>query len=806
MNKAWVLLAAVCALVCGIYMFTAQSGYVVSSSLDAADNYYNLLVAGFRAGQLGVKKAVPPAFAQLPDPYDPKANESYGLLDLSYYKGRLYLYYGITPVLLFWPYVVLTGHYLLQKDAVLLFCVVGFLASVGLLCALWRRYFAEVSVVTVAAGAIALGLATCISPLLARSDVWEVSISCGYAFTMLALAAIWGALHHPSRRGRWLAAASLAYGLAVGSRPNLLFGAVILLVPVVQARRERRPIGALLMAAIGPLSLIGLCLMIYNALRFDSPFEFGVHYVLAGHRQFGRRLFSLGYLWFSFRVYFLEPACWSSRFPFVHDVAVPRWPTGFAEVESPYGALTNIPLVWLALAVPLAWRGRSAETRSCLRGFLAAVAVVFGMCTLTLCSFFTASIRYEVEFVSPLVLLAIIGILGSERALASRPAWQYAARCGWGLLLAFSVAFNLLVSLQRSAEARDNRGVVLVRLGRLPEGIEQYTRALQLNPDSAEAHFNLGLALMKLNRAGEAIGQFEQALVVRPDLARAHNNLAVALVHSGRLQEGIGHYERALQIDPDYVEAHNNLGLALMKLDRVAEAIGQFGQALAISPGSAEAHDNLGVALVRSGRFPEGIEHYERALQLDPDYAEAHNNLGAALMRLNRVAEAIGHFEQALVIRPDLVVARDNLGNALLREGRASEAIGQYEQALRVDPDSAAVESDWGVALARLGRLPEAIGHYQRALRIDPNDAEAHYNLGNALLGTGNVPDAVAHYREALRIDPDDADSHNKLGEALMTMGRNREAIERLQQALRINPNLVEAQTNLAKLLAAPAD
>jgi hypothetical protein len=61
---------------------------------------------------------------------------------------------------------------------------------VGLLCALWRRYFAEVNVVVVAAGALAMGLVTCVPFLLARCDVYEVAISCGYAFTMLALACI----------------------------------------------------------------------------------------------------------------------------------------------------------------------------------------------------------------------------------------------------------------------------------------------------------------------------------------------------------------------------------------------------------------------------------------------------------------------------------------------------------------------------------------------------------------------------------------------------------------------------------------
>jgi len=276
MKNAWRSLAAVCALVIGVYAYTAHSGFVTSSSLNAADNYYNLLVQGFRAGHLSLKKEVPPGFAQLVDPYDGTANAPYGLLDLSYYKGKFYLYFGVTPaVVLFWPYVALTGHYLSQKDAGVIFCVVGFLVSVGLLRALWRRYFAEVNVAVVAAGTLALGLATFTPFLLAQCDVHEVSISCGYALTMLALAAIWKALHKPERKGWWLAAASLAYGLAVGARPSLLFGAVILLVPVVQAWRERRKIWAPFISAVGPIILIGLGLMLYNALRFNNPFEFG---------------------------------------------------------------------------------------------------------------------------------------------------------------------------------------------------------------------------------------------------------------------------------------------------------------------------------------------------------------------------------------------------------------------------------------------------------------------------------------------------------------------------------------------------
>ena len=715
MKNAWKLLAAVCALVIGVYAYMAQSGVAELLTPNAADAYYNLLVQGFRAGQLSLKEEVPPGLAQLADPYDATAHApylgwAYRLLDLSYYKGRFYLYFGVTPALIvFWPYAALTGHYLFHREAVAIFCALGFLASVGLLCALWRRYFAEVSVGVVVACALALGLATGVPVLLSQSDVYEVPISCGYMLTMLALGAIWRALHERERGCRWLAAASVAYGLAVGARPNLLFGAVILLLPVAHAWRAQRRIGPLLMAAVGPISLIGLGLMLYNARRFDSPFDFGLRYQLTEKQQVTLQLFSLHHLWFNLRVYFLEPVHWSARFPFAHGIVTPPLPPGHGNVQTPFGVLSNIPLVWLALAVPLAWRGRSGQARSMLRWFVGAVALFFWIGALTLGLYCCTCSRYEVEFLPALLLLAVVGILGLERALGSisesgqaeRAVWRRAARWGWGLLLGFSVVFNLLAS------------------------VEHY----------AEAHTYMGIGLLRAGKIQDAIGHFEQALRIEPDLAEAHSNLGFVLDLAGRVPEAIEHFQQALRIKPDDAETHNNLGFALDQLGRAQEAIEHFQQALRIKPDYAEAHYNLGDALVQLGRVQEAIGHYKEALRIKPDFAEAHNHLGVALRQAGQLEEAIGHFQQAVRIKPDYAEAHYNLGDTLGQAGRAGEAIGHFEQALRIKPDYAEAHYDLGIALEQTGKLREAIGHYQQALRIKPDFTEARTALARLRAG-----------------------------------------------------------------------
>jgi tetratricopeptide (TPR) repeat protein len=325
-----------------------------------------------------------------------------------------------------------------------------------------------------------------------------------------------------------------------------------------------------LLAAVVPITLIGLGLMLYNRLRFDNPFEFGQRYQIAGERQFSRQFFGLRYLWFNFRVYFLEPAHWSVRSPYVHGITIPRVPSGYTQVRNPFGILTNIPVVWLALAAPLAWRNRTGQTGTVLHWFVTLVALLFGICALTIGLFCGASFRYEVDFLPALVLVAVVGIFGVERVLAHRsPVWRGAARWGWCLLLGFSVALNLLAGVEYHAEGHFNLGGYLLIAGRVEEAVEQYERALWIKPEYAQAHNNLGNILLGAGKIEEAIGHYEQALRVKPDYAEAHYNLGAALEQVGTRQEAIGHYEQALRLKPDFTAASAALArLRATQVDR----------------------------------------------------------------------------------------------------------------------------------------------------------------------------------------------------------------------------------------------
>jgi tetratricopeptide (TPR) repeat protein len=699
------VLALACALAIGIFAQTAQSGFLESISPGAQDSYYNLLVQGFQAGQLNVKRDPSPGLDQLADPYDPAVNTTYLWhvshlsYELSYYHGKLYLYFGVTPALvLFWPCELITGHYLLHRQAVVIFFSLGFLLVTAMVHGIQRRYFSSVWVM--AAGLLALALGTGILEILSSCDVYEVAKSCGFAFVMLALFTVWAALNDPKRQLRWLLLGSLAYALAVGSRPSLLFGIIILLIPVARAWcgaadwPSYHRVILLLAATMIPAALIGAGLLAYNNLRFHNPFEFGWHYQLTDHNNRAARQFSPLYFWTNFRFYFFQPVRWGGRFPFLQGVSPSHLPSGYYGTASPdSGVLLNYPIVWLALAAPLAWKNRSRQEASILRWFIAAVFLLFVTCAATICLFFAGGGTYELDFLPALMLLAVIGIFALERVLADQPARRWLFRAGWGLLLAFTIGFNILASVKAHATSRCLLGNSDLSLNRVDDAIAEYHAALALCPDSAEAHACLGKALCEKGQLDEAVNQCQIALRIQPDFPVTYNNLGYCYFTIGRNDDAIAQFQKALQLKPDFYDAQFNLAYCYLSAGRLDEAIAEYQKGLKVHPTDVSAYYNLGFAYIRKKMPEEAIATYQKALDLDLQSVTARINLSRILATwpdasVRNGVRAVTLAEQANELSggKDPVVL-DTLAAAYAEAGRFPDARSAARQALQLAQD-----------------------------------------------------------------------------------------------------------------------
>jgi hypothetical protein len=501
--------------------------------LEPSQQHFNQLVAGFRSGQLSLKQAPSPELAKLADSYDPVQNANYRLHDASYYDGKFYIYYGITPVLvLFWPYFDITGHFLSQKYAVAIFCAVGFLAGAVLVWQLRRRCFPSIGTGVFLSMVLAVGTVNVAAFLLRRPEMYEVSISCAYAMVLAALAALWNSLVSERHSLAWTALSSILFGLAVGARPTFLFGAASLAIPLFYSATFPSELHAegyrrwkLTVAALGPIAVIGIGLAFYNYLRFGNPLEFGIKYLMMGKKVTSFFGINWHYIWLNARLYLFLPTKLMGYFPFVRGVDIPPFPPGYAFAENPYGVVSNIPFLLLAGATPLALsRSQSAMTLR-LRLFSWALGWICITSLAVLLVYVVATIRYEVDFTPYLSILAVLGVFGIEDYCSNRLKWRVLARFGWASLLVVSCAFNFFGSCQHLDILRKDAPNEFLALSRFfDHPIYYYHRYFASEPaappliQSAKGDSNAqpyGAVLEKLEFAADNPGSREPLLLVR---------------------------------------------------------------------------------------------------------------------------------------------------------------------------------------------------------------------------------------------------------------------------------------------------
>ncbi len=128
------------------------------------------------------------------------------------------------------------------------------------------------------------------------------------------------------------------------------------------------------------------------------------------------------------------------------------------------------------------------------------------------------------------------------------------------------------------------------RAGRLPEALQAYQMATQLDAAYFEAHFDLGLAAADAGNLPAALAAYENALALRPDSLDARYNFALALKQANYPLDAANEFEKVLASYPNETRAHLALAnLYAQQLRRPARARQHYVKVLEGDPGHPQA-------------------------------------------------------------------------------------------------------------------------------------------------------------------------------------------------------------------------
>lgn len=270
------------------------------------------------------------------------------------------------------------------------------------------------------------------------------------------------------------------------------------------------------------------------------------------------------------------------------------------------------------------------------------------------------------------------------------------------------------------------------------------------------------IAQVRLGDTRAALEEFERAIELNPLLTRAYVGAGDQYQELGDPAMAEVRYTEAAKLDPNNPRIHFKRGQVLQKLNRLSAAIRAYLTSLELEPMDVPANINVSVAYMQAEEPSLARPFAERAVFLDPNSAPARINLGSIYAAMDEHRKAVDEYQQAaeLVdpISPELLV---NLAESLRMLGEDAQVVNVLDQLLRTNESPLAWERR-GAAMFRLGDFEGATISFERALELDGQHYPALNGLAvlrlNQFIQSENtdttaLQQAMDHFRRSLQIE-----------------------------------------------------
>jgi tetratricopeptide (TPR) repeat protein len=216
------------------------------------------------------------------------------------------------------------------------------------------------------------------------------------------------------------------------------------------------------------------------------------------------------------------------------------------------------------------------------------------------------------------------------------------------------------------------RGETLLLLGRDRDGLADYRKAVEVDPQEDEARLKVAELFLGLHQPEEAATHFTELLNRHPDQGEALVGLARCRTEQGDTAGAVKLLDRLLFLQPEHSGALAERGKIALDAGRPRDAEQWLRKAAGLAPFERQTLYTLYRCLTVNGHTREAEECRARIRRIDED------------------RKRLDELRTAIMTAPHDASLRCEMGLILLRNGQDKEGVRWLESALREHPGCSA--------------------------------------------------------------------------------------------------------------------
>lgn len=306
------------------------------------------------------------------------------------------------------------------------------------------------------------------------------------------------------------------------------------------------------------------------------------------------------------------------------------------------------------------------------------------------------------------------------------------------------------------------KGIAAQQRNDLNAAIEDYRKALAIDPKLAEARANLGAALSAAGQFDAAIEEDTKALASAPDKTAVRMNLGLAYYKKGDMENAHTAFESVHAARPQDVAAAVLLGYTDIKLQKSSDAATMLTPLENGRENNMDLEYVLAFALIDSGEETAGLPRMEKVAKATHS-ADAYFIAGSARLHRREFHEARADLDTAIDLHGNFPELYTMAGQARDALGDTEAAQPAFEEALKQNPRDFVANLYLGTMRLKQRDLDTARPMLELALQLQPQSPQARLQMAKLNGMTGKYAEAATTLEDLEKADPNWIDPHIEL-------------------------------------------